>query len=46
MDKYKPKAVVIFSAHWEAEEHYLVSDYEGRNPILYDYYGCAAPRWE
>ncbi|CAG8599505.1 6484_t:CDS:10 [Acaulospora colombiana] len=33
--KYDPRAVVVFSAHWESP----VSDYGAENPLLMDYYG-------
>lgn len=37
LEKYKPKAVVVFSAHWESEDEILVSDYAGEdNPLFYD----------
>ncbi|TFK25074.1 Extradiol aromatic ring-opening dioxygenase [Coprinopsis marcescibilis] len=38
LEKYKPKAIVVFSAHWETSGERLVSDYE-ENPLLMDYYG-------
>ncbi|GAA5860334.1 hypothetical protein JCM8547_003466 [Rhodosporidiobolus lusitaniae] len=39
MDKYKPKAIVVFSAHWETEHGAVVTDYGDENPLLMDYYG-------
>ncbi|KIO33565.1 hypothetical protein M407DRAFT_240973 [Tulasnella calospora MUT 4182] len=39
LDKYKPKAIVVFSAHWEESGDMLVTDYGEDNPLLYDYYG-------
>ncbi|KAG8928476.1 hypothetical protein FRC01_005869 [Tulasnella sp. 417] len=39
LDKYKPKAIVVFSAHWEESGDMLVTDYGEENPLLYDYYG-------
>ncbi|QRW19690.1 aromatic ring-opening dioxygenase LigB subunit [Rhizoctonia solani] len=38
MDKYNPKGIVVFSAHWEEDEEVLVSNYD-ENPLLMDYYG-------
>lgn len=37
--KYNPRAVVVFSAHWETPGGAVVTDYGGSNPLLYDYYG-------
>jgi len=37
MEKYNPKAIVVFSAHWETNGHIEVMGYE-RNHLLYDYY--------
>ena len=48
MQKYNPKAIVVFSAHWETHEHIegilscwieltSVMSYES-NHLLYDYY--------
>uniref|UniRef100_A0A5K1JZP7 Cell surface hydrophobicity-associated protein n=1 Tax=Ganoderma boninense TaxID=34458 RepID=A0A5K1JZP7_9APHY len=37
--KYKPKGIVVFSAHWETSGERLVTDYGDENPLLYDYYG-------
>ncbi|GAA5860380.1 hypothetical protein JCM8547_003485 [Rhodosporidiobolus lusitaniae] len=39
MDKYKPKAIVFFSAYWETEHGVVVTDYGDENPYLRDYYG-------
>ncbi|EJD53260.1 Extradiol aromatic ring-opening dioxygenase [Auricularia subglabra TFB-10046 SS5] len=42
LSKYKPKAIVVFSAHWETEGETLVTDYgdeDNSNPLLYDYFG-------
>jgi 4,5-DOPA dioxygenase extradiol len=36
--KYKPKAIVIFSAHWE-EKMTTISSVEGRYEMIYDFYG-------
>ncbi|KAJ3048396.1 hypothetical protein HK097_010561, partial [Rhizophlyctis rosea] len=35
---YQPKAIVVFSAHWETDKEIEVMDYEN-NHLLYDYYG-------
>ncbi|GAA98344.1 hypothetical protein E5Q_05029 [Mixia osmundae IAM 14324] len=37
LSKYRPKAVLVFSAHWETSSP-QVTDYDD-NPLLYDYYG-------
>eukprot|EP01118_Nematostelium_gracile_P014272 TRINITY_DN5521_c0_g1_i2.p1 TRINITY_DN5521_c0_g1~~TRINITY_DN5521_c0_g1_i2.p1 ORF type:complete len:304 (+),score=67.40 TRINITY_DN5521_c0_g1_i2:38-913(+) len=34
----KPKAIVIFSAHWETNNKIDIMSYD-TNPLLYDYYG-------
>lgn len=39
--KYKPKGIVVFSAHWETLGARLVTDYGDENPLLYDYSGFA-----
>ncbi|GAA5828042.1 hypothetical protein JCM11251_005705 [Rhodosporidiobolus azoricus] len=39
MQKYNPKAVVVFSAHWETPGGGVVTDYGEENPLLYDYFG-------
>lgn len=38
LEKYKPKGIVVFSAHWETHSTRLVTDYK-ENPLLMDYYG-------
>ncbi|KAB5591479.1 4,5-DOPA extradiol dioxygenase-like protein [Ceratobasidium theobromae] len=38
LEKYKPKGIVVFSAHWEEAGQVLVTDYQ-ENPLLMDYYG-------
>ncbi|CAE6430860.1 unnamed protein product [Rhizoctonia solani] len=38
LEKYNPKGIVVFSAHWEGDEEVLVSNYD-ENPLLMDYYG-------
>ncbi|KAG0705219.1 Extradiol ring-cleavage dioxygenase class III enzyme subunit B [Suillus ampliporus] len=37
--KYKPKGIVVFSAHWETLGVRHVTDYGDVNPLLMDYYG-------
>ncbi|KAF8630382.1 hypothetical protein AX15_002941 [Amanita polypyramis BW_CC] len=37
--KYKPKGIVVFSAHWETRGERLVTDYGDENPLLMDYFG-------
>lgn len=39
LQKYKPKGIVVFSAHWESRGERLVTDYGDENPLLMDYYG-------
>jgi aromatic ring-opening dioxygenase catalytic subunit (LigB family) len=39
MAKYKPKGIVVFSAHWETIGVRHVTDYGDRNPLLMDYFG-------
>ncbi|KIY43655.1 Extradiol aromatic ring-opening dioxygenase [Fistulina hepatica ATCC 64428] len=39
MKKYKPRGIVVFSAHWETYGERAVTDYGDENPLLYDYYG-------
>ncbi|KAG8833663.1 hypothetical protein FRC17_010267 [Serendipita sp. 399] len=40
VEKYNPRAIVVFSAHWESpKQEILVSDYGEENPLLMDYYG-------
>jgi len=39
LKKYNPRAVVVFSAHWETSSERLVTDYGDENPLLMDYYG-------
>lgn len=40
LDHYKPKAILVFSAHWEGDGPTLVSNWgEEQNPLYYDYYG-------
>ncbi|KAF5324744.1 hypothetical protein D9611_004512 [Ephemerocybe angulata] len=38
LEKYNPKGIVVFSAHWETHGTRLVSDYK-ENPLLMDYFG-------
>ncbi|TRM69578.1 Extradiol ring-cleavage dioxygenase, class III enzyme, subunit B [Schizophyllum amplum] len=39
LKKYNPKAIVVFSAHWETYGERLVTDYGDENPLLMDYFG-------
>ncbi|GAA5961643.1 hypothetical protein JCM8115_004718 [Rhodotorula mucilaginosa] len=39
MEKYKPKAIVVLSAHWESPGGGIVTDYGDQNPLLFDYFG-------
>ncbi|KAJ3802404.1 Extradiol aromatic ring-opening dioxygenase [Lentinula aff. detonsa] len=44
--KYSPKAIVVFSAHWETLGERLVTDYGEENPLLMDYYGFPQESYE
>ncbi|KAJ3992297.1 Extradiol aromatic ring-opening dioxygenase [Lentinula boryana] len=39
LQKYSPRAIVVFSAYWETLDERLVTDYGEENPLLMDYYG-------
>ncbi|EPQ58048.1 Extradiol aromatic ring-opening dioxygenase [Gloeophyllum trabeum ATCC 11539] len=39
LDKYRPRGILVFSAHWETAGERLVTDYGDSNPLLMDYYG-------
>jgi len=39
VEKYNPKGIVVFSAHWETNDTRVVTDYGDENPLLYDYFG-------
>ncbi|KXN90504.1 4,5-DOPA dioxygenase extradiol-like protein [Leucoagaricus sp. SymC.cos] len=39
LEKYKPRGIVVFSAHWETLGERLVTDYGENQPLLMDYYG-------
>jgi aromatic ring-opening dioxygenase catalytic subunit (LigB family) len=39
LEKYKPKAIIVFSAHWESRGERLVTDYGSENPLFMDFYG-------
>ncbi|GAA5991639.1 hypothetical protein JCM10908_001068 [Rhodotorula pacifica] len=39
MEKYRPKAIVVLSAHWETPGGGVVTDYGDENPLLFDYFG-------
>ncbi|KAH9951285.1 Extradiol aromatic ring-opening dioxygenase [Amylocystis lapponica] len=41
LQKYKPRGIVVFSAHWETYGERVVTDYGGSNPLLMDYFGFA-----
>ncbi|KAK1234473.1 hypothetical protein PQX77_002327 [Marasmius sp. AFHP31] len=46
LNKYKPKGIVVFSAHWETLGERVVTDYGDENPLLMDYYGFPKPLYE
>jgi 4,5-DOPA dioxygenase extradiol len=37
--KVKPKAVVVFSAHWQAERNSIEVNTAESEKLIYDYYG-------
>ncbi|GAA5834448.1 hypothetical protein JCM5353_003856 [Sporobolomyces roseus] len=39
MEKYRPEAIVVLSAHFETDGGGRVSDYGEENPLLYDFFG-------
>ncbi|KAI0080608.1 Extradiol ring-cleavage dioxygenase, class III enzyme, subunit B [Panus rudis PR-1116 ss-1] len=39
LEKYKPKGILVFSAHWETYGERVVTDYGDENSLLMDYYG-------
>ncbi|KAG8622805.1 hypothetical protein KVT40_009316 [Elsinoe batatas] len=38
-EKVRPKAIVVFSAHWQAEPNTVEVNTAEMNPLIYDYYG-------
>ncbi|KAI9452321.1 Extradiol aromatic ring-opening dioxygenase [Russula earlei] len=44
--KYKPKGILVLSAHWETEGAQLVTDYGDENPLLMDYHGFPPELYE
>ncbi|CCM02920.1 uncharacterized protein FIBRA_05034 [Fibroporia radiculosa] len=46
MEKYKPKGIVVFSAHWETVGERAVTDYGDLNPLLMDYFGFQPSMYE
>ncbi|CAF0898361.1 unnamed protein product [Adineta ricciae] len=38
LQRYRPKAILVFSAHWETERHIEVMANDNKNELLYDYY--------
>ncbi|QRW05749.1 aromatic ring-opening dioxygenase LigB subunit [Ceratobasidium sp. AG-Ba] len=45
LEKYKPKGIVVFSAHWEESDEVLVTNYN-ENPLLMDYFGFEQSMYE
>lgn len=41
LERYQPRGIVVFSAHWETADHMrMVSNWGNEsNPLLYDYFG-------
>ena len=39
LDKYRPRAIVVLSAHWETPGGGMTTDYGDENPLLMDYFG-------
>ncbi|TRM58300.1 Extradiol ring-cleavage dioxygenase, class III enzyme, subunit B [Schizophyllum amplum] len=46
LEKYNPKAIVVFSAHWETYGETLVTDYGDDNPLLMDYFNFPPDLYE
>ncbi|GAA5881685.1 hypothetical protein JCM3774_005337 [Rhodotorula dairenensis] len=46
MEKYRPKAIVVLSAHWETPGGGIVTDYGEKNPLLFDYFGFPTELYE
>ncbi|KDQ60622.1 hypothetical protein JAAARDRAFT_124786 [Jaapia argillacea MUCL 33604] len=46
LEKYNPKAIVVFSAHWETSGERVVTDYGESNPLLMDYFGFQKELYE
>ncbi|KZT62105.1 Extradiol aromatic ring-opening dioxygenase [Calocera cornea HHB12733] len=46
VQKYKPRAILVFSAHWETSGIRLVTDYGDENPLLMDYFGFQRALYE
>ncbi|EJD05734.1 Extradiol ring-cleavage dioxygenase, class III enzyme, subunit B [Fomitiporia mediterranea MF3/22] len=46
LEKYKPKGILVFSAHWETEGERLVTDYGDDQPLLMDYFGFDREMYE
>ncbi|KAI0316783.1 Extradiol ring-cleavage dioxygenase, class III enzyme, subunit B [Amylostereum chailletii] len=46
LEKYKPKGIVVFSAHWDTTGQRLVTDYGDQNPLLMDYFGFDPEMYE
>jgi len=45
LDRYKPKGIVVFSAHWETDGEIEVMSYND-NHLFYDYYGFPKSMYE
>ncbi|RHZ80401.1 hypothetical protein Glove_136g144 [Diversispora epigaea] len=39
LHEIKPKAIVVFSAHWETSGGINVGSFQGETPLIYDFYG-------
>ncbi|KZV67979.1 Extradiol ring-cleavage dioxygenase class III enzyme subunit B [Peniophora sp. CONT] len=46
LEKYKPKGIVVFSAHWETNGERLVTEYGDSNPLMMDYFGFDKKMYE
>ncbi|KAI5124329.1 hypothetical protein M0805_008936 [Coniferiporia weirii] len=46
LQKYKPKGILVFSAHWETLNERLVSNYGDNQPLLMDYFGFDREMYE
>ncbi|THH13610.1 hypothetical protein EW146_g6636 [Bondarzewia mesenterica] len=46
LSKYKPKGILVFSAHWETLGETVVTDYGDENPLHMDYYGFQSEQYK
>ncbi|GAA6014344.1 hypothetical protein JCM11491_005049 [Sporobolomyces phaffii] len=46
LEKYRPRAIVVLSAHYETDGGGVVTDYGDENPLLHDYFGFPRELYE